>query len=184
VRLNALVIGGDGFVGKRLVSALVERGDRVVSTSRRGAARSDWAAVPVWPLDLLQLDNLALSLKLPPEPDISPWVMYIVAAITKVVDCEGSQNSWRINADAPVHLARRAFAANMYPVFISSDAVERAPHLAYSKQKAYAETVVLALGGAVVRPARITEPSLNELVALLIKVGEQTTAGGLYRWPG
>jgi nucleoside-diphosphate-sugar epimerase len=186
-----LVVGGDSTVGKALVEQLFKFNSAMVTreisyTTRRAVTRKN------------QL-HLDLSNPVLPEGD---WdLIYLVAAITGIMGCEVTSESWRVNADGPAQLALQASKqlrmrdmapgedynghvnASPHVVFISSDAVELAPGLAYSMQKAYAESVILPLGGTVVRPARIFPEKLDNLVELLIDVGINRKSG-LHRWTG
>jgi len=174
--MKALVIGGDGMLGSALVADLKNKGHDVSATSRLHKDASNY-------LDLYQ----------PRHYDFPHGVnvVYLVAAITKVVDCEADpQKTWQVNADAPVELCRAAMEGwsdqtgayfSPHVIFISSDAVERAPNLNYSKQKAYAEQYVLARGGAVVRPSRIPQFKVHELATFLINLGLDREPG-MFRW--
>lgn len=175
--MKALVVGARGLVGTALMKQLNESS---VSSPVGTVRRPDSATVGNYlVLDLAKPETFAGVLRA-----FNYEVMYLVAAVTKVVDCEAEpQKTWRVNADAPVDLALRAFnrAVPARVVFISSDAVERAPNLNYSRQKAYVESVVLARGGVVVRPSRIVSEKLDSLIGLLLTLGRD--GQGLYRWP-
>ncbi len=171
---KVLVVGGDSNVGKVLSKKLFTDGHDVIQTTRR---------------EVLHTKQIYLNLLNPKLPTGVVYdVIYLVAAITGIMACEINPESWRVNADGPVALALQATYGCNNPqftqvVFVSSDAVESAPRLAYSLQKAYAETAVLSLGGAVVRPARILPERLYNLVELLIDVGINKKKG-LHRWEG
>lgn len=167
---RAMIVGGDSMLGKALLAGLNQENSEhpPVVTTRRTPIQKDW----------FHLDLAGDNLKLP------SWasVVYLIAAVTKVVDCDANpQATWRVNADAPVALGMQALKAHTHVVFLSSDAVERAPNLIYSKQKAYAETIILANGGTVVRPSRIPPDKTKGLVELLIKLGISQPPG-LFRW--
>lgn len=166
---HAFVIGGDGGLASVFIPLLTDNGWRVTTTTRRPVA-----APPLF-LDLEQIPLL------PDDAAYRGGVMFLLAAVTKVVDCEGSAATWRINADAPVELARQGIRLGMHVVFVSSDAVERAPHLAYAKQKAYAESYMLATGQSVLRPARILPDRRRAVAQRMFEIGA-SRAGGLYRW--
>lgn len=190
--MKILVVGGDSTVGKRLVERLENQVDGELSNQ---VFRTTRQAVQ-------HKNQLHLNLLNPVLPSGEWDLIYFVAAITGIMGCEVTSESWRVNADGPVQLAlqasERAHMVNLTPdaddalgivevgahvVFISSDAVELAPGLAYSMQKAYAESVILSLGGAVVRPARILPEKLDNLVELLVDVGVNRKSG-LHRWEG
>jgi dTDP-4-dehydrorhamnose reductase len=164
--MRALIIGGDSRLGQALVPQLLLGQHEVICTSRRADRRSSDVF-----FDMLE-PRLATSY-------CSGWRMFIVAAVTGIVKCERDPDAWRINADAPARLARHALNE---AIFVSSDAVEIAPHTAYAKQKAYAELAVLAAGGSVLRPAAITSPEAYESVAKALVALVETGNNELRRW--
>lgn len=171
--MRALVIGGDGQVGHALVEKLRADGHQVLPTSRHlNQSRSEGA---------VRFDML--DPRLPLAEHDPEHIVFIVAAVTGIMRCESDQDAWRINADGPAALALQAHARGWHVVFVSSDAVETAPRLNYAQAKAYAENVVLALGGCVVRPARILPERLPDLVDLLMRSGIGKIRG-LVRWEG
>lgn len=161
---SALVIG-EGMLGCALIEALSEAGHHVIGTSREALT-----------------DKYYLNLTQPipgnlPKTDVT----YIVAAIASYRACEGDQDSWQINADSPVEIARRVTQnEDGFPVFVSSDAVEWMSN-AYTRQKAYAELGVLMFGGAIIRPRRFTPDNIGSLCHLMIRVGLDRKPG-VYRW--
>lgn len=171
---NALVIGGVGMLGSHLITRLQGHYAEIHATSRRHT-------VPSQPHDVVWHSvDLGSTLVLPQINDLR--TVFLIAAVTKVVDCEANpQDTWRINADAPAQFALQAAKKGAHVVFVSSDAVDRAPALNYSRQKAYAEQVVYAVGGTVIRPSRIPVERATELCDLLISVAHSET-GGLIRW--
>ena len=179
---NSLVVGGDSRLGLCLIGLL--RGDkenRVRWTSRR--EHTVRVNPPATFLDLLNpalLDDEFLINK------GQGHVTYIVAAMTEFGACEGggAATSWRVNADAPGAIARQASRLDSFPVFVSSDAVEFAPHTAYAMQKVHAELAVLAAGGGVVRPARIAEEGDYLQVAEFMTRMAECRYNAIVRWPG
>ena len=175
--MRALVIGGDGYIGRALCSRLLLEGSHAVIRTTRQASPPDTRLrqrESVIPFDLR-------------EPDIStnpmnPHVIYILAAITGIMRCEEDRDAWMINAEAPAIIAREALIQGAHVVFISSGTVERAQHTALARQKSYADAAVLAAGGCVVRPLPHVAPErLPEFTDLLMQVGERRTSG-LMRW--
>ncbi len=169
------IIGGKGLVG----SCLVEKAKKAfysVNATHRSKEIKPYDGVFWHGMDLELLSDLRIPSK--------PQVLFLVAAMAKVVDCEAyPQTSWRVNADAPAQLSLMAAAEGVKVIFISSDAVERAPGLNYSRQKAYAEQIVLStFGGCVVRPARITPDRVSDFCDMLIELSRGKN-GGLVRWP-
>lgn len=168
---SSVVIGGRGLLGTALVEEL--EGLRTPQTSLAWTIRGGPASADSYWLDLAE-----------PHPKLPVTmfngVVFLVAAIPSLGAAE-SPLAWRVNADAPALLAIQALRAGMFPIFVSSDAVEKFPHMAYSKQKAHAETVVLCCGGAVVRPARFAMTTVHGLVALLCEIAQKRWEG-IHRW--
>lgn len=179
--MKALVIGGDAKLGVALRNILMieDHGKHsVLYTTRRKIGRYSIDAGAIG-LDMLHPNWSALGDAISRVTNI-----YIIAAVTKVVDCESDPNTWRVNADFPVALAigsrysgKERASDPPHVTFMSSDAVERAPNLVYSRQKAYAETVVLQNSGCVIRSARITDDNITDLCDALIQFGEERFSG-------
>lgn len=110
--------------------------------------------------------------------------IFVIAAVTGIAQCERDPDTWRINADAPGTIARLGATHHARTIFVSSDAVEIAPHTVYAMQKAHAETQVLAAGGAVLRPSRIPADRYDEVADDLIQIAEHWSAyqGRIVRW--
>lgn len=183
--MKAIVIGGDGGVGKALVEALLDKGYPVTSTTRRSrtsALVQESAHHQVVRLDLLS--DIAPFLPIVTKDVTEVVWVFLVAAIAGITACEdNAAESWRVNADAPVALARNAFEYKYNVAFISSDAVERAPRLNYSTQKAYVESFVLARGGLVLRPGPMrSDMDRVDFVERLICCAEMD-GRGVVRWP-
>lgn len=158
-----IVIGGDGKLGSALCEFLRATGQKVLYTSRRTYETE--LGAPGW----VYLDMLYPLL--PREHLETSWhgvpIMFIVAAVTGIAQCESDPDTWRVNADAPVLLTGQARPLGWHVVFVSSSAVETAPHTAYAMQKAHAELGVLAMGGTVFRPARIATHRYKEAAEAL-----------------
>lgn len=210
--MRALVVGGDGKIGRVLCDRLQLAGHSLTFTSRAvgkyphhyypddRVLRVDLAELdlrePVWPLTDAE-DHLEVVKAPPPRSprfsrpeDVAPppvdatKVVYLVAAITGIMRCETDPDAWRVNAEAPAFLARQARARGWHVVFISSGTVERASHTASARQKSYADLAVLMLGGCVVRPLPAVPPEKYvEFADLLVRLGEEERAG-LVRWEG
>lgn len=139
-----LLIGGSGQLGQALLRQAEHLGIRVVAPSRK------------------QLDLAA------PEPDLAlePWLedrpgaILLAAAFTAVDDCEVQPDlAWRVNAQAPGLLARRAGQSGIPLIMVSTDYVfgehPRTPCLpddpprplnVYGQSKLKGEQEVLAAG--------------------------------------
>lgn len=166
---QALVVGGDSRLGAALVRELLGRGVTTNSTTRRRG------------VGFLQPFFDLLDPVLHPTYTEGDWTIFVVAAVTGFGACEKGGDSWRVNADAPGAIAR---ACPRRTVFVSSDAVEFAPHTAYAKQKAYAELAVLAAGGLVLRCGPMTTPAIYALAAgaLADLASADVPPGTLCRW--
>jgi len=167
--IQHLIIGGRGLIGSALVQELGERKDAwpFLATSRRASDEDDG-----WLLHRLGLDD---PHKLPDTK-----VVYLVAAMPGFAVCEGSVESWLVNVDAQIELARR-YRNSAFVVYVSSDAVEWCGGTAYARQKAQVEGFIHAIDGAVVRPTRVPQDKARTLAALLVEVGNGRKQG-THRW--
>lgn len=184
--MKALIIGVDASLGKSLWDQLPEN-DYHYGTSRRLSVINK--AKNIFHCDLREPHTLITKLG---EQGVKPDIVYMIAAITKLGDCDAHpEEGWIVNADAPIAFMQsfnrnpifRKDERTPHFVFVSSDAVARAPNMLYSRAKAHAELYVLACGGAVVRPGRITDAGRPSLVQLLLEVGFNFRTG-LYKWNG
>ena len=155
---------GEGLLGCALIDAIDEAGYEVFGASRDILSSKFY-------LDLSQpIDGF-------PEAD----VVFLVGAVASYRKCEGSQETWVVNADAPVEISRQCLARGSFPIFVSSDSIEFMSN-AYTRMKAYAESCILPMGGAVVRPSRFGPENVASLCHLMIRVGLDRRPG-VYRWP-
>ena len=161
--MRALVVG-QGMLGTALVEALCEAGHETVSTSRDPLSSHFY-------LDMLK-----------PIPEL-PLVetVFVCAAVSSYRRSEGSPDAWVTNADSPVAICRQATDRGMFPIFISSGAVEYMSN-AYTRMKLYAESCIIPMGGAVIRPRKFTPDNIASLCHLMIRVGLDRRPG-VYRWP-
>lgn len=163
--MKTLVVGGDGMIGSAITRELRKKGHDVTPTSRR---------------DPLPEGSMRLNLE---DFTYLPLfeVVYLVAAVHTFQGCEGNASAYRINVDAPCEIARRAVKAGGFPVFVSSDCVEWCGGTAYARHKSLVEMVMHTLGGAIIRPSKVTPDRLDSLVELMRRVGEMREPG-VYRW--
>lgn len=177
--MYALVVGGDSKLGRALCDRLLARGHEVVKTTRRNNPDA-----PVRREETIVDFDMLDPQQLPVEDDGTPYVLYIMAAITGIAPASSHPDAWRVNAEAPVALAMQAKERGWHVVFMSSGAVERAQETASARQKAYADLAVLMMGGCVVRPLPTVPPEkYNEVADLLVDIGV-TRRAGLVRWEG
>lgn len=161
------IIGGDGMVGTALCRALLERGRPFTATSRRR---------PLPPgrsfLDLA-------------EPKVCQGlradVLYLVAAVSRVCECEAGPLTYQVNARAPILLARHYLAYGSFVVFISTDLVERASHLAYARQKERVEIYLEDKNAAVISAARIAPERADEFARFVVDIAASRQCG-VTRW--
>ena len=155
-----LVIGGRGLVGTALVKHLLDERLPVIVTTRQ------------------QLD---LSKRLPAILPTGDFV-YLVAAIPKLVYCEQHPaESWRVNVDAPIALAKYYSRRDTFVTFVSSDAVETCGNTAYGRQKTAAEAFMHTIDAAIVRPSRIPPEKASKLAKFLVDVARWREAG-VHHW--
>lgn len=155
--MKITVIGAHGKIGRSLVPVLKSRGHDV-----QAVVRAD--------LDLL---NLPQHCPLAMQGN----VVYICAAMTRFIDCEANPDAYRVNVDAPAHIAR------WFPrtVYLSSEAVERALHTNYGMQKALAEMGVRREAAAVIaRLGKVDDWSMSSVCHFL--AGLADAPPGIYRW--
>lgn len=179
---DCLIVGGDASLGAALCGALTMRGLTVVSTSRR-ADRAD--------RQFLDLDTLEGLDALPAAQTVA-----LVAAETRFAECANApERTRRINVEAPVAVARKAFGEGARVVFFSSIAVHDgtrdqpgetfppSPNSTYGEQKRAAELALLTLadetGGnlAILRPSKVIPPDFALFTQWLtaLKAGEVIT---------
>ena len=162
--MKALVIG-QGMLGTALVDALCEAGHETIGSSR----------------DILSSHfYLNLTQPIPELPLVD--AVYICAAIATYRGAEfHPQEAWLVNADAPIEIGRQCIDRGMFPVFVSTDAIEWLGFTEYGRGKTYADLGIRLLGGAVVRPAKFTPANIASLCHLMIRVGLDRKPG-VYRW--
>lgn len=173
--MRAIVIGGDGKLGKALCARLLELDHRVVRTTRQLLPR---------PALHTGEEIVHLNMLHPVLPESPADVVFIMAAIPGFVPASSDPDAWRVNAEAPVLLAAQARSRGIRIVHVSSGAVERAQETAYGRQKAHADLGVLLLDGCVVRLMPAVAPAnYVEVVDLLIDSAVEDRRG-LVRWTG
>lgn len=174
--MHTLIVGGRGLLGSELFGFYKKFYTRhkIARTVRGACEDGDY---------LMDLSVERLVLPNPFSGGEEDWeAMFLVAAVTGIMACEtDAAASWRVNADAPVELARQASLRGIFTVFVSSDAVSRSPRLNYSMQKSYVESFVLATGGAVMRPSRIPREGFGGLVGKLHCIAQRKHAG-VHHW--
>lgn len=158
---RALIVGGDGLIGRALAAELERAGAHVVRTTRRpeaGGLRLDLAADPQ-------------TAALPPDLDVA----YLCAARSRVQDCAvDPEGTLRVNVTHTVALAARLVTAGAFVVFPSTSQVfdgsrpcrrtceAVCPVTEYGRQKAEAEHALLALDGrvAILRLTKVIGPGM------------------------
>ena len=162
-KLRSLVIG-QGMLGTALVDALCEAGHETIGSTRDPLSSH------------LYLD---MTKPIPTLPSVD--TVFISAAVSSYRLSEGNPDAWITNADSPVAICRQALDRGMFPVFVSSAAVEYMSN-AYTRMKLYAESCIIPMGGAVIRPRKFTPDNIGSLCHLMIRVGLDRKPG-VYRWP-
>jgi len=164
-----LVLGADGGIGAALVEVLSARGGRPLTTSRRN--------LPHQSADSLHLD-LGDDLRdwAPPE---GVDVAFVCAAVTATDQCRRDPTATRrVNVENTVLLAQALVRAGCFVIFPSTNLVfdgskpccasldQVCPRAEYGRQKAEAESRLLALGQgvAVLRLSKVLTPTMPLLV--------------------
>lgn len=157
---DALIVGGDGQIGRALRAAWDDRGLRYRFTSRRSSEPD------ALPLDLNRADAFGAL----PWPKLGGRV-FLLAGVTSLRACRDDPLGTRaVNVEALGGLARRAADAGAVPVMVSTNlvfdgAVTRmptdaspSPRTVYGQQKAELEAIVRVCNGLVVRPTKVLGP--------------------------
>lgn len=162
--MKAVVLGGDGGIGRLLAAALQKDGHDVLTTTRRAGPVS----ARQLRLDLADPGVAAMPL---PAAD----VVYFCAALARFADCRAHADLARtVNVVAPAVLARRWTAEGARVIFLSTSAVfdgrepQRSaaspvsPRSLYGRLKAEAESAFLDLGAsaAVLRLTKLLLPEM------------------------
>lgn len=156
--MKELVIGATGFIGAALMAKL---------PGAEGTARRPGATHV---LDLLGPIDL-------PAAD----VIYVCAGANGAKACEGNQEAFRVNVDAPIEIAREAQLFRGHVVWISSMSVEWLS-TAYQRQKLAAEGVLRLMPNvSVVRAGRVVKTNVDDLCDAMIAAG-RSRRPGLVRW--
>lgn len=158
--MRSLIVGIDSGIARPLAQLLRADGWEVHGTSRRGTA----GTIP------LDLGHLPSRIELP-----TVEVAFLCAAMTRLADCRQDEGkSWAINVQAPTAIAESLVAAGTQVVLLSTNAVfdgtrpsppteatPPCPVNVYGRQKAEAERLILAMGGAaVLRLTKVLTPTL------------------------
>ena len=161
--MNSALVVGEGLLGCALIDALAEQGIAVIGTSRDALSSKLYV-------------DLTKPIPLLPQVD----TCFMCGAIASYRKCEGSQEAWVTNADSAVSITRQCIERDIFPVFVSSDSIEFMSN-AYTRMKSYAESCIIPMGGAVVRPSRFTAENVGSLCHLMIRVGLDRKPG-VHRW--
>lgn len=165
--IDHLVIGGNGLIGTALCEELERRNLTFICTTRRSSES-------LGPKFMFRLGH--------DEPAELPdaGIVYLVAATPGFAACEGNAESWVVNVDAQIAIARR-FKATAFIVYVSSDSVEWGGVTAYARQKAQVEAYIQAIDGAIVRPSRVVPAMAPDFAKLMVDVGLRRQQG-VTRW--
>lgn len=151
------IIGANGHIGSKLADVLIARKHSANLVTRRPGK-------DIKPFDLRSPDAHL------PDADVT----FLCAAMAKFIDCESNPESWRVNVDAPIAIAKRV----PYMVHLSSDAVERALHTAYGMQKAFAEMALTAMPNVLIaRLPRVTSDNIGTICERMVELAERGASG-------
>ncbi len=153
-----LIVGGDSGIGAALSLAVAARGNAVLNTSRKRDAGN-------FHLDLADMSGM-------PEPEGEFSCAFICAARSGFADCEQyPHDTFRVNVEGTLAVARALLEKGCFVVFLSSSAVfdgsapwpnefsEPHPTTEYGRQKAAAEKRLIELdeGRGLVAIVRLTK---------------------------
>lgn len=156
--MNELVIGADGFIG-----AALQR-----MSGARGTSRRNPTLLPNdYYLDLLNFT----AQDLPPAD-----IVYLCAGVNGAKSCEGNQESYRVNVDATIRIARHYKECGSFVVWISSTTVEWSA-TDYARQKALSEIGLSLLGAGIVRAGRVLQSNVYGLCQTMLQVGRDGVQG-------
>jgi dTDP-4-dehydrorhamnose reductase len=156
--MRELVIGVDGFIGRRMLDL----------TGAEGTSRGNPCFHGHHHLDLLGFSESDL-----PKADM----VYLCAGVNGAMKCAGNQESYRVNVDATIRLAQHYSSSGSFLVWLSSTSVEWSIE-AYARQKAMAETAIRMLPSTgIIRAGRVVRSNLDDLCHRMIAVGRTRTSG-------
>jgi dTDP-4-dehydrorhamnose reductase len=125
--MRIIVTGGTGFVGRHVVRHALDAGMSVVATQHRQPpdhADAEWATVDIG--NPAQVDDLI-------RRSGADAIINAAAALSATMAPLGACQNWRINAVAPVDVARSASRHGVRLVHVSSDAVFSGREEAYTE---------------------------------------------------
>lgn len=187
--MEVIIVGGDSTVGGAFAGTLRQRGEAVVTTSRR---RNDGGES--WPLDLGDPDVAATPL---PDGEIA----FFCASVNGFGSCRSNPDyARRVNVDGTAIVARRLASRGTRVVLLSSTAVfdfhtphqppamPTSPHTLYGRLKAEGENVFLSLGrlGSVLRLTKVLTPDMplfTGWISVLARGGAVTAFSDLHFSP-
>ena len=159
--MKVIVLGASGKVGRVLAESLRSQGYEVVAPTRQ---EFDLRSLP---------DTL-------PESFNDAEAIYLCAAKTRFIDCEADFESYGINVDAQIELAKKMKFMGARIIYLSSEAVEKALHTNYGNQKALAEIGLRSVADPII--ARIGSFSQAPEDACAFLIGLIKVPPGIYRW--
>lgn len=163
--VKCLVVGGDGFIGSKLVERLHSLCSSVTATTKLGHGSS------------VKLDlSSSLDISSWSNPSEGGWV-FLCAGVTSIAACDAEpRTSHEVNVANTLLLAKKLYASGARIIFLSSNAVfdgtterpeEDAPYCPtteYGRQKTATEKCLLGLSGgtgsvAIVRLSKVLAPT-------------------------
>jgi len=158
-------VGGDSLVGKSLFLALRQRGMCAFATTRRNIQLASWQ---------LYFDfETRERFEIPPNVEY----VYIIAGATNYDRCEKEPLAHRINVELIPMFAAYLLERGVFVSFISSNSVfggeqpwphedaSQAPGIAYAKQKAQAEKLIIEAASRLGAENRLNIVRLTKILA-------------------
>jgi dTDP-4-dehydrorhamnose reductase len=154
VDLTELVIGGEGYIGSRLLKMI----PGASATTRRSHL---WMSF----MDLANVGSFPLA-----------DIVYICAGVNGAMACEGNSKAYRVNVDGTVKLAQH-YSKTGFVVWISSTTVEWS-NSAYARMKQVTEGILRVMPNVgIVRAGRVVNSNVEDLCKTLIDVGRGKITG-------
>lgn len=155
--MREAVLGANGYIGRHLAEILP---------------------------DAMHIGRGSIDLRmLPAQRTLAPAcdILYLCAGANGAKACEGNQDSFIVNVDAPIFLAEKMAERGGFMVFISSMSIEWLD-TAYQRQKLAAETVLRTMPNVgIVRAGRVVDGNIDDLCATMLKIGRNRLRG-VTRW--
>lgn len=105
-------------------------------------------------------------------------VAYLCAGTKGFQECEGDRGIFHADVDGNIRLIRSLLKADVFVVFVSTDAVEFLANTSYARNRLLVEQALWMKDGcAVVRPSRFNEHTVSAFAEFCVDIGENKKEG-------